>query len=416
MMRSLRVAVVAVATAAMLLAGCSRGGAPEAGGAALRDVRGIVEVSRDGRTWEARRGGTVERGARVRARGPGAGAVLALAGGGRLELRSGSTVVVDTVPRLLRGDLLVQPAASALRVAAGAAETSVAAAGAARLRWGAALETAVYARSAVVRSAGRALGVPALRQATVSGPGLVPVEPVPLRYRDTDAWDRRFLGEAIDLGRDLAARSRGMTAQLGAAAGATPGFYRLLVPALEREPALTQALVDAAPPPVGERVVGAVIAAASRKGGFAQRWREVFAFRSAGAEWGLVALDQRVRDQRGLVASVDAALARALTPTGTAAAGAPRTGVPGSGAGTGTGTGPTPTAVPPPAPPPSPPPSSPPATQPPPAPGSPVTVPVPPPTGIGPVDQLVDPLVDAVEGVLDGLLGDGTTGDGTLLP
>lgn len=408
-----RVAAVAVvALAVSVLAGCSRSADPGAGEARLRDVRGRVEVSRDGRTWSRRDGGILRRGDRVRAVGSTARAVLDLGRErGRLEIRGGSAVRVGEAPELTAGDLLVEPARTPLTVVSRSVRATVASGAAARLRRGLAFDAAVYEGRTSVSSAGRSLAVSALRQATVSGPGLVPTRPSPLRYRDADGWDRRFLGEAIDLGRDLEARSRGITAQLPADAGTTPGFYRLVLPGLDREPAFTGALLDATPAPSGERIVGAAIILAGRRGGFAERWRSAFSFRFEGAAWGLVALDQLVSSPASLVGTVDAALARALTPAGTVAAGGTRPRPAGAGTGTpapGSGPGPTSPATP--------------TTTPTTTPGlttptttPPVTIPettvptLPPPLEpVGQlVDPLVDPLVDTVGGVVDGLLGGG---------
>ena len=55
-------------------------------------------------------------------------------------------------------------------------------------------------------------------------------------------WDRRYLGDAIDLGDELQARSDGFTAQLATGEGHTAGFYRQLMPALENQPDFTQTL------------------------------------------------------------------------------------------------------------------------------------------------------------------------------
>lgn len=380
------------------LAACSDGG-PGAGEARLHRVAGRVEVARPGGEWKQVRGGLLHSGDRIRVRGPSSRASLTLggAGAGALELRRGTSLVVGSVPRLLSGDLLVLPLRAPITVDGTSARARVAARGAARLTRDLAFETGVYQGLADITSAGRAMRVPALRQGTVAAPGLISPRPVPLRYDSTDPWDRRFLQDAIELGRDLESRSRGLTGELPPDAGRTPGFFRLLLPVLETEPALTPALIDVDASP-GEKVVGAAIAAEGRRGSFAQRWRSVFAFRAEGAEWGLVALDQQVRSGARLVSRLDEALARA------AGLGRPGVASPGpapTGGGTTTGsTG----GGPPSSPPPSPPTTRPGPTTPtlPPT-GPPPTVP-PPDTGVDPVDRFVDPLVEAVNGVLENLL------------
>jgi hypothetical protein len=207
---------------------------------------------------------------------------------------------------------------------------------------------ASYVGDLAVTSAGRDLVVPALRQAGVPGPGLLPAVPTPLDYRADNPWDRRYLGDAIDLGDELQARSQGFTAQLAPGEGHTAGFYRQLLPALENEQAFTQALLppDMAP---GDTLVGAAIAVQGKNGSFLDRWRSVFDFHDQGARWGLVALDQHVT--RGpLLSEVDDALGRRSVGTTTAAAppGAtapgvsgppPASGISSSGSPAGTGTG-----------------------------------------------------------------------------
>ena len=141
-----------------------------------------------------------------------------------------------------------------------------------------------------------------------------------MTFSASDPWDQRYLGDAIDLGDELQARSQGFTAQLASGEGHTAGFYRQLLPALENQPAFSQSLLqpDAAP---GETLVGASIAVQGKNGSFLDRWRSVFGFHDQGARWGLVALDQHVT--RGpLLSEVDDALGRRSVGT-TSAAGAP---------------------------------------------------------------------------------------------
>jgi hypothetical protein len=235
-----------------------------------------------------------------------------------VELRPGTELQVQPQPVLLKGDVLATAKDTELTVAAGNADARVRS-GAAHVIRALGVTASSYVGDLAVASAGRALVVPALRQAGVPGPGLVPASPTPLDYRADNPWDRRYLGDAIDLGDELQARSQGFTAQLAPDEGHTAGFYRQLIPALDSQPAFTQALLqpDAAP---GETLVGAAIAVQSRKGDFVDRWRSVFAFHGQGARWGLVALDQRVT--RGpLLSEVDDALGR--RSVGTTAAPAP---------------------------------------------------------------------------------------------
>src|SRR4051812_14810015 len=303
-----RLTCVALALTLVGLAGCSHDKLG-AGEARLTELSGRVEVATGG-AWHAARDGVLRRGDRVRARGAGSRATLALADGGRLELRSGSRVAVGSTPVLQAGDLLVLPAGRPVAVSANGVAVRVGSRGAARLSQTSAFESAAYAGTVRLTSAGRSLAVSALRQTVVPSLGLVPSQATPLRYRDADNWDRRFLGRAIDLGRDLASRSRGLTGQLRPGEGRSAGFYRLLLPELAAQPGFSQALVASTGLPPGENLVGAAIASRGRRGTFASRWDETFAFRDDGAEWGLVALDQQVRDTAGLVNDLDLALGR----------------------------------------------------------------------------------------------------------
>jgi len=205
---------------------------------------------------------------------------------------------------------------------------------------------------------------------------------VPLVYRDSDAWDRRFLGDWIDLGRDLESGSRGLTGELPPGDRPSTVFYRRLVPGLRAQPAFTPSLLGRGHDP-GETVVGAAITVTGRRGAFVQRWDGVFGFRDEGAAWGLVALDQ-LADRNALLAQIEAALGLVgRQPEVNAPANA--TPVP-----TGPHTSTSPTTVPRRS-------STTPATSPP------ATVPGPvpkPSTGALSVDQTVDPLVNTVNGLL----------------
>ena len=224
-----------------------------------------------------------------------------------VELRSGSELQVLPDPVLMKGDVLATAKATPLTVSAGSADATVRD-GAAHVSRALGVAAASYVGDVAVSSAGRDLTVPALRQAGVPGPGLVPSTPSPLDYQPDNPWDRRYLGDAIDLGEELQARSDGFTAQLAPGEGHTVGFYRQLIPALQNQPQFTQDLLPADSAP-GDTLVGAAIAVEGSHGSFLDRWESVFEFHSQGARWGLVALDQHVT--RGpLLSAVDDALGR----------------------------------------------------------------------------------------------------------
>lgn len=348
-------------------------------------------------------------------------AVLAMSAGTRLELRAGhddaadSVLVVDEVPELEAGDLLV---ASPEGIEVTAAGTTVSVAGgAAKVTRSLGMGVVAYDGDVVVDSAGQTREVPALRALLVPALG----NPQPLRpaacrapavtasacpaYDPTDAWDRRFLGDAIDLGQRLESIADAYTSSLAPGEGRTPGFFRLILPGLEDEDEFGPELLDLDRPP-GETLVGAAITDLGERGRFADRWRAVFGFRDEGAEWGLVALDQAVSRTPLLGAVTEAVSASPLafgpttTTTSTTTVAAPPPPPPAGGG------DPTTTAAPPPPPPSTAPPAT--ASPPPPttAPPAPALPPPLPPDPVSPVlSPIVEPVTDLVGGLLDGLTG-----------
>lgn len=289
---------------------------------------------------------------------------------------------------LLAGELLVT-SSSPTAIDAGGNRVKVdpvEGASAMRVSRSLAVAAGVYRGGGTFDSAGQTRAIPALRTIEVSALGRPPSAPDPLQVSDDDPWDRRFLGAAMDLGRTLDQYSAGYTATLGANPR-TPGFYRSIVPSLAEQPELTAELLNESPHPAGETIVGGAIAALSRRSTFAEQWRSAFAFRDAGAAWGLVALDQGVAADP-LLSEVQDALnqselafveaARNPQPAGSA----PTTTAGGGATTTTTGSGGGPTTAPPDEP-------------------EPPTTTVIPPTG----SPVVDGLVKNVNDLLDGLIG-----------
>lgn len=299
------------------LVGCSsRGLGP--GEARLAIVSGRAQVAGTGGSWQsAHSDQRLHENDRVR--------VLSglsevhLSSDRAVELRTGSELQVLAQPVLMKGDVLATAKSTPLTVTAGNADALVRD-GAAHVTRSLGVTAASYVGDLSVSSAGRQLTVPALRQAGVPGPGLLPAAPTPLDYRPDNPWDRRYLADAIDLGDDLQARSEGFTSQLAPDEGHTAGFYRQLLPALENQPEFTQALLPPDMSP-GETLIGAAITLQGKDGDFLDRWKSVFTFRAQGARWGLVALDQHVT-RAPLLSAVDDALGRRSVGT-TAAAAAP---------------------------------------------------------------------------------------------
>ncbi|MDP1820851.1 MAG: hypothetical protein Q8K58_13310 [Acidimicrobiales bacterium] len=328
---------------------------------------------------------------------------LTLPGGVTLELRQGlpggvedTRLLMGDTPELLAGDLLVVApdgtavtvGSSGVQVAGGAAQVSKPA--------GVEVSVAAYDTGVHIESGGQEREVIALREMQVPALGLPPDAPRPLQYEASDPWDRRFLGEAIDLGTRLEALAAGYTDNLARGQGRTVEFFRGVLPGLADEPDFTASLLDPDRPP-GETLIGAAIADLGRRGSFLERWELVFRFRGEHAAWGLVARDQGV-DSLPLTTAVTEAVndsPLAIGPTR-----------PTSGSTTPT-TAPQrpPTATPPADPEPTTP-----TTRPPP------TAPPPPDEDDGllgplvaPLEPVIEPIAEALGGLLSGLLG-GLTG------
>jgi hypothetical protein len=304
----------ALAVVMVVSAGC-RSDHPS--GAADLTLFGRAEVvSASGTKTPVFRSQTVKSGETIRlVTGTG---VLKLGDDRTIEMRKGSAIKVGEEPTLMAGDALLVAERSRLTVRAAGSILTLRQ-GAARVSRGLAVDTATYAGSVTLTSAGRRFAIPALREATVASLGVLPAKAEPLKLKRTDAWDRRFLGDAIELTEQLQSRSDGLTGQLPSGEGRSAGFVASLLPELHDQSGFADTLVDPNRTP-GETVVGASIALAARSGSLDQRWQSVFSFRDEGAAWGLVALDQRVADIPELSSKLDAALGRAQSYTLQAAA------------------------------------------------------------------------------------------------
>ncbi|MEX2292344.1 MAG: hypothetical protein WD691_01050 [Acidimicrobiales bacterium] len=384
-MRSRRVLACVVAAAALAPVGCSTN-EPRAGEGRL-EVNGQAIVDRESGAREVI-GGKTDLGPGDRVELKDGVGTIALRDGVQLELRAGlgdapdSLVTMATTPVLEAGDLLVTaPEQSTISVAG---STLVVANGAAHVARSLGMVVAAYEGAVHLDSAGIEREVPALREMHVPALGRPPRLPRPLDYNASDPWDRRFLGAAIDLGRTLESLANGYTLNLNRGEGRTPGFFRIVLPGLRDEPQFGASLIDLAMPS-GETLIGAAITHLGSRGDFVQRWHSVFGFRTEGAEWGLVALDQAV-SRTPLLGSIERAVGTsplifaAPVPEGDGQSTPPSGPRPPA---------PTPTTVPP-----TTPPTSPPPTQP--LPDNPVT-PV-----LEPVLEIVG---DTASGLVSGLLG-----------
>jgi hypothetical protein len=247
------------------------------GSATVATADGATEVVTDGVTLEFGDVVVVDEGT----------ATLELAAGQRYELRAGdvdSEVEIGAPPTLLAGDALL---AAGFPVAMTYETTTVSAQGAVKLRAGVPAAHA-YAGRARISGAGDLEELKGLRQVVLTPSAT----PEPLEYDANDPWDREHLGDAIAFGRRLEALARGISGDLAGGTTRSAGYYESAIPALADEREFAADLVGDRPP--GETLVGASIAVQGRIGTFRERWEAVFAFRDAGAAWGLVALDQGV--------------------------------------------------------------------------------------------------------------------------
>jgi len=211
--------------------------------------------------------------------------------------RAGTTVRMATVPELMAGPLLVvapgrtEVRAAGSTVAVGPTGSGV---GAARLDRGLGLGVGTYRGRVALDSAGRRAAVPGLHRIEVATPGTFGRRDLPLRYVPDDAWDRRFLGDALALDRQLAPLLAGLDAS--GPDLATAGGLRQALPDLPSAATL-RPLVDSAGSG-GEALVLAALSDLDTGGTFAERWAAAERFHGDGAEWGLVALDRRVAPDR----------------------------------------------------------------------------------------------------------------------
>jgi hypothetical protein len=374
-------------------------------------VAGVAMVVHlDGSSEELASGDVVRAGEEVRVE---AGNVaLELADGGVLEGRAGTgddadtRIVVDATPELVAGELLMVGDPGLAVDAAGTIVYAAAANSAARVERELAVTAKAYRGALEIDSAGQDRSVPALRQLGIASLGRPPTSPSPIDLLASDPWDRRFLGEAIDVGGRLDSLSAAFTAEHQRPMTETD--IGVLLPALASEPELASWLRDDVRL-AGEVLVGAAMVTLGAS------WDDTFAFRDDGAGWGVVALDRGL-DPANVFDAVQDALGRddevpdVALPTPTTSPTTPTT--TSSGTGGPATTAPPATSPPTSAPttpttaPPLIPPTTPPFTPPTLPPNLPPPLPPPPDdlvpdTGIPIVDDTVEPIEDLITGLLD---------------
>lgn len=387
--RSLAAACAAIA---LVAAGCSHHSGPAAVGRLVTSGEAEVATA-NGPFVSVHHHATLHPGDRVHVSS--GTASVHLVPDGVLELRPDTQLRMDTPPFLDTGDMLVEPARHQLQIATDEAVADIPD-GVTRLTRELNLTVKSYVSTSALEAAGRpALPIRAPRQATVTDKDLLPEAAVPLQYEASDAWDHRYLGQAEALNQQLQQDTAAFEKQLGKTQGYTPGFYKLIYPQLNKQPQFDQVFEQAGQLVLDndhlEKPTSSLIAAAialdGKQGTFADRWMSEFQFRMQRADWGLVAYDQGVTANAGLVDEILSAMGRAplifTLPLNLRVAALGGLSAPGTTAPPGTAV-PTTLAS-------RPRTTTPPTTRPP---TTPSTLPPAPQTGVQPVDKLVDPLVD----------------------
>ena len=248
-----RTRLVLAAFALLVVGAACSGGDGESAGRLTVDGR--AEVADSGGEVDVERGSrSVKYGERVKVlEGT---AVLRLSDDRLLELRAGTNVVLQEVddgggraaqPLLLEKDLLVQ-APAGTRLTVSTEGTDVVVSGGAQVSRGPVLVVSSYDGVVQLRSGDQSATVAALREVTVPQGGALAAGQSPLSYNSDDAWDRRFLSDAIELGNELEARSTGFSAQLAPTEGHTVEFLQRLLPGLAAQPEFGATLFDARSP------------------------------------------------------------------------------------------------------------------------------------------------------------------------
>ncbi len=205
--------------------------------------------------------------------------------------------------------------------------------GVTRIRQALSLEVASYDGVTNVRTARDEYALNELRRVVIVGAGGSTSGRVsPLTLNPADAWDRQYLGVAIELDRALTERSRGLTLQSD---GSTADVQARLLDVLSSWSELVP-LGDTA---VGEAIIAAELATAARLD--TAGLHEMLLWRADGASWGIIAFELGLTsvpalpgvDETAIPATPTTSL-NAVTPgatTPSAGVSGPRFTVPGAG-------------------------------------------------------------------------------------
>lgn len=214
---------------------------------------------------------------------------------GRLEFAPGANMsLADTLVELDRGSMMIVAPAAWTVTALG---VTVSGNGAWRVDGGIAGRVAVYEGSATAATTSRDVAVPALFEATMINGDLAAVAS-PLRYLSTDAWDRRWLSDAIAIDRVVEQLQSGWSSQYPAVPQDVEFYEDFLAGLTGSSPGDVDQAVELLAsrrdsgrfgPPV-DVLSGLVFARALAASTLPDAAAEIVALRRAGATWGLTAL------------------------------------------------------------------------------------------------------------------------------
>jgi hypothetical protein len=213
---------------------------------------------------------------------------LHLANNARTGLRGGSVVRIGAAGgpaiTLEKGDALASG-----RLTVATLEANVLVRGTAKVFEQSGLIAGAYDGTVTVQpSDAPAKTVNQFRQVAVLGLGAGVSTVEALHVDENDRWDRRILGDVLDLDARLESFATGFDAQVPVGSGSTPGFYKQLIPSLEGNDITPEMFAGRS---AGENLIGFTLVALD-KGTFAERVTRIFGFRDLGARWGLVAADR----------------------------------------------------------------------------------------------------------------------------
>ena len=292
----------------LLASGCTSDDGLEAGEAATVAEGSTVEyaLDGDGDGWtELDAGGVIPTGAQVRT-GNDEARLTFRDGAVRLAARTAATLTAKRVT-LERGAALV---ASTGGLSAATEDTTITGEATYRVDTGLAARVGVYRGEVAVVRPAQERTVPALRQLELADVRLA-ARPAPLRYVRSDAWDRDLLADAIAFDAEAGNLARGMDVEFGT--DPMPArFYKRFTGA-----AAVRVLASAASVSQGRSfgppsdVLLTFFVAEAAGGSGVDTIRRVAGLRSAGARWGLIAVDLDVPAD-DVVAAIDSLGNRAL--------------------------------------------------------------------------------------------------------